>query len=267
MLTQMLRRLTIFLLAGLAHASLGMGAELTTAEEISACYRSNFPDSTAVQTVLLSSTDRIGAITTSRATLHWKKFNDGQSKVMMRFAKPADLRGAGLLMIEKKNRNDLFMYLPELQRVRRITKHMASASMFGSDFSYEEFERIQGMATSAPSERLEDDEIAGRETYVIVATPTEDQDSGYERIKTWIDKQSCVALRTEFYEHGEQVRKVMTTPHERVEHVAGIWVPRQMLMQDRRDETETTLTVEKLEIGVEVNRKMFSEKELLQGAH
>jgi outer membrane lipoprotein-sorting protein len=122
------------------------------------------------------------------------------------------------------------------------------------------------MATTAPSERLEDDEIAGRETYVIVATPAEDQDSGYERIKTWIDKQSCVALRTEFYEHGEQPRKVMITPHERVEHVGDIWVPRQMLMQDRRDETETTLTVEKLEIGVDVNRKMFSEKELLQGA-
>jgi hypothetical protein len=255
----------MFLMLGVVHALLAAGTELTTAEEINACHRSNFPDSTAVQTISLNARDRVGAIVTSRATLHWKKFEGGRSKIMMRFALPADLRGAGLLMIEKENRNDLIMYLPALQRVKRITKHMSSGSMFGTDFSYEEFERIQGISKDSPSERLEDDEVDGRGAYVLLSTPTPDQDSGYESIKTWIDKESCVALRTEFFEHGDRPRKIMTAPFEHVMQLAGIHVPRQILMQDHRDETETTLLVEELEVGVEVSRKMFSEKELLQG--
>ncbi|MBW2267352.1 MAG: outer membrane lipoprotein-sorting protein [Deltaproteobacteria bacterium] len=265
MFNQTLGRLTIVLMTGFAQASLSVAAELTTAEEIDACYESNFPDSTAVQTVTLSAKDRIGAVTTSRATLYWKKFDDGLSKVMMRFEKPADLRGAGLLMIEKKKRNDLFMYLPELRRVKRISKHMSSGSMFGTDFSYEEFERIQGMKLDGVSERLEDDEIGGREMYVTSATPAAEEESSYERIKTWIDKQTCVALRTEFYERGDQPRKIMTAPYERVSREADVWVAREIVMHDRRDETDTTLRVEELEIGLEVPRKLFSQKELDQG--
>lgn len=267
MLTQMLGRLIIISLSPFALAQLATAAELTTAEEIDGCYRSNFPDSTAVQTVSLAATDRLGAVNTSRATLHWKKFNDGQSKVMMRFARPAEMRGAGLLIVEKKNRNDLFMYLPELDRVKRVTRHMTSASMFGTDFSYEEFERIQGMSMEGSFERLDDDEIDGRATYVLVTRPAEGEESGYERIKSWIDKESCAALRTEFFEHGEKPRKVMTTAHDKVVQNAGIWVPMEIVMHDHRDQTQTTLLVEEIEIGGDVPLKMFSEKELLRGAH
>lgn len=263
---QPLGRLTSLLLTGLLWAAVAPATELTTAAEIDACYRSNFPESTAVQTVSLVSTDRIGSVTTSRAELHWKKFDDGFSKVLMRFEKPAEMRGAGLLMVEKKNRNDMLMYLPSLQRVKRVTKHMTSASMFGTDFSYEEFERIQGMSTESTSERIADDEIEGRATYVLVAKPAAGEESGYERIVSWIDKESCAPLRTEFYERGDKPRKIMTAPHERVERIAGIWVPREIVMHDQRDKTETKLLVEKIEIGVDVPRKMFSEKELLQGA-
>ena len=96
---------------------------------------------------------------------------------------------------------------------------------------------------------------------------TKVEESGYERIKTWIDKESCAALRTEFFERGDKPRKVMTTAPAKIEQVSDIWIPMEIVMHDHRDQTQTTLTVEKIEIGVDVGRKMFSERELLQGAH
>ena len=126
-------------------------AELETADAIDACYRANFPKASSTQTVSMNAKDRIGAITSSRAKLYWKRFPDDRSKVLMKFFKPAELRGAGLLMIEKAGRNDMMLYLPELGRVKRVTKHMNSSSVFGTDFSYEEFERIQGIASEAPT--------------------------------------------------------------------------------------------------------------------
>jgi len=239
-------------------------AELQTAEQIDACFRANYPKDTSVQTVSMSSKDRIGAITTSRAKLYWQKFEDGYSRVMMRFFKPAELRNAGLLMVEKKDRNDMFIYLPELGRVKRVTSHMTSASMFGTDFSYEEFERLQGIAEHSPSERLPDDTVEGRATYVILVRPRPEEESAYERIQAWIDKDTCVVLRAEFYERGDDPRKVMTADPATLTQAKEVWFAREILMHDKRDETETTLLVEEAEIGGKIPRKVFSQKELEQ---
>ena len=44
--------------------------------------------------------------------------------------------------------NDMFMFLPELGKTRRITTQMVQGNMMGTDFSYEDFQRLQGMITS-----------------------------------------------------------------------------------------------------------------------
>ena len=249
--------------------ALGAGpaaAELRTAEEIDACYRDNFPKQSSVQVVSMKAVDRIGATTESRSKMYWKKFDDGFARVMMRFEKPADLRGAGLLMVEKKDRNDMFIYLPVLRRVKRITSRMTSGSMFGTDFSYEEFERMQGIATSSPMTRLEDATAQDRPAYVLEVRPTEKEESAYERIKAFIDKETCVTLRAEFYERGDKPRKVLTNDPSKLTRVGEIWVPHEFLMRDHRDETHTRMSVEEVEVGVEIPRKIFSQKELESGA-
>ena len=242
-------------------------AELQTAEQIGACHRGSFPDDSSVQTISMNAKDRIGAVTTSKATIHWKKFDDGLSRVMMRFFNPPDLRGAGLLMVEKKARNDMFIYLPELGRVKRITSRMTSASMFGTDFSYEEFERMQGIAESAPTTRAEDGAVDGRPAYVLEVRPTSESDSAYERIVTFIDKETCVQLRSEFYERGDRARKVLAANTSTLSREGDVWLAREYLMRDLRDETETTMIVEEVEMGKPVPRKLFSERELVSGGN
>jgi hypothetical protein len=240
-------------------------ADLETAEQIEACHRQSFPDDSSVQTISMNAKDRIGAVTTSKATIRWKRFDDGLSRVMMRFFKPPDLRGAGLLMIENESRNDMFIYLPELGRVKRITSRMTSASMFGTDFSYEEFERLQGIARSAPSTRQEDADVDGRSAYVLDVRPTSDSDSAYERIVTFIDKQTCILLRSEFYERGDGARKILTAETSTLSQEGDVWLAREYLMRDLRDETETKMIVEEVAVGVEIRQKVFSQRELVSG--
>jgi hypothetical protein len=237
-------------------------ASAMTADDIDACFRANFPKDSAVQQISLASKDRVGAITSSKATLWWKQLGDDKSGVLIRFESPDELRDAGVLMLEKDGRNDMFMYLPELRKVKRITKHMATASMFGTDFSYEEFERLQGIAEGAPSERAADDTVAGRPAYVMIAKPAPEQGSGYERIKAWIDQATCVALKAEFYEGGETPRKVMTADPATLAQSGSVWYAGKVLQRDLRDETETEMRIEKIEVGVDVPQKLFSVRSL-----
>ena len=71
-----------------------------TAEEIADCVRENVQARTAVQTVALTVTDRVGVKRTSRAKMYWQRDEDNLSKVLMRFEDPPNLRDSAVLMLE-----------------------------------------------------------------------------------------------------------------------------------------------------------------------
>jgi hypothetical protein len=238
-----------------------------TPEEIEQCVSDNLPRKSSIQTIVFSSTDRVGAVTESRSKLYWKEFDDGLSKVMMRFIKPLDLRGAGVLMIEKKGRSpDTLMYLPAVRKTRRVSSRAAAGSLFGTDFSYEDFQRLMGMSGDSAKAREPDSEVDGRGVYVIVARPGDDSTSAYERVVTHVDKETCVPLLTESYESGDRLRKQLVADASQITAEGEQWVARKQTITDLRDETKTDLLIEEIELEGEIHRKIFSERELEAGA-
>jgi hypothetical protein len=256
-------RLACLALALLA-AAMPASADERTAADVAACVAENLPDRSSVQSVLFRSTDRVGEASESRATVYWQRGEDGLSSVMMRFASPTDLRGAGLLLLEKEEgRSDMFMYLPEIGKVRRVTSRMMATSMFGTDFSYEEFERFQGFERGWTNTRLPDATVGDEAVYVIESRPQGPEDgSAYERILQYVHQEICLPLKTEFYERGGQLRKVAVTDRASIAKQKSGWLPRAVTIRDLRDETETDLVVEKLEIDEKIPRKFFSQREL-----
>ena len=242
--------------------SMTLGAE--TIEEIEACVQANFPDDSSIQEIAMHSFDEAGEPTAlpMEAKIYWKMGENEHSQVLMEFDNPPDLRGSSLLMLEKEGRNDMFMYLPEFGRVRRVTSQMASGSMFGTDFSYEDFERLQGIADDAPGERAPDEEVAGRPAYAIDHRPAEDGDSDYERVRSLVDRETCVPLRMEFFGKGNELRKVLETDFSKVTKEATGWMPRELSMNDVSEGTRTTLSVKSIEVNADIPRKMFTQSQL-----
>lgn len=237
-----------------------------TVEDIQACIQQNRPRSSSVQRVLLRSVGRGGEASEARAQIFWKTFEDGLSKVLVRFSAPLDLRGSALLMLQRADgKPDMFTYLPELDRVRRVSTFMMSSSMFGTDFSYEEFERLYGLAQDASTRRLEDLELEGRAVYVIEARTGGAEGSAYDRILVYVEQERCVPLKTEFFGAGAEPLKVLTVDPAEVRRVQSSWVPNEIVMRDLHQGTETTLVVEEVEIDVEIPAKRFSERELTRG--
>ncbi len=241
-------------------------AEARSADEVDACIRETRPAETSVLTVSFRSKDRVGAVTEKSATLHWKRFDDDLSRIVLRFRYPSDVRGSAVLLIEAKERApEMFMCLPALQKVRRVTTHMVSSSMFGTDFSYEDFQRLQGYTVSAAKLRLEDAVVAGRPAFVVERTLG--TDSAYERIVDFVDQETCLPLRTESYERGGRLRKVLTADPAAFELSGSVWVAKSVLMRDLLDETETALLVEKIEIDTRIKKKVFFARDLEARCH
>jgi len=240
---------------------------LETVEEIRDCVSRNLPQDSSIQTVVLRSHDRMGSVTEMRAKIYWKRFEDGFSRLLLRFSDPPDMRGSALLLIQKEQVNDMFMYLPELQRVKRVTGHMMKGSMFGTDFSYEEFERLQGLeAQQFVTERLPDESVGDRAAYVLQAVPKDglppEQLPSYERSVTWIDRETCVPLKVEFYERGQKLRKRLQVDVNAIERHGERHLARHVEIVDLHDETRTELVVEAIELGAKISPSIFSARAL-----
>ena len=235
-------------------------------DAVTDCVKANQPRLSAEQTVTLRTVDRTGAARDSEATIYWQKFGE-KSKALIRFNAPPDLRGSALLLLEQDERVDMFMYLPELRRVRRVSKHSVAGSMFGTDFTYEDFERLQGLGEDGELQRLPDAEVDGRKVFVLEGRPSRGEQSAYERSISFVDQESCIPIRTELYEKGERLRKLLVIPAEEITREGEIWVPRHVLVKDLVNETRTELLVDEIELNKKFSRKLFSESALESRSH
>jgi hypothetical protein len=249
-------------LASAAFAETPAPADMTAAD-IQSCVQRNFPTDSMVQTVRMVSVDRMGVERVLEADMFWQKDAKTQlSNVLLVFDNPPELRGASVLVLEKKPQNDMFMFLPELGKSRRITSQMVQGNMMGTDFSYEDFQRLQGMLTSLESKRLPDAVVGERKAFVTESTPA-DPASEYHRIVSRVDQETCVPLEVEFYlEGGGEPAKRMTTNPKAVQKEKTGYLPLEIAMQDLRTETSTKIVIEKLKVGVPIERKRFSQAEL-----
>jgi len=254
-------------LLALSLAVTAFAEEPKTAEQIQACIAANLPETSSVQSIALRSKDRVSAITESKATIHWKKAEDGRSRVLIQFSLPDDLRGASVLMLEREQSGsrDMFMYLPELRTVKRITSRMVTGSMFGTDFSYEDFEMIEDYAKKPASQRIADAQEGGQTAWVLESRPAPGQMSGYTRILEYIDPKTCVRLKTELFEANDRLRKVASSDRSTLAEVSGLHYAPKLTLRDLVEQTETELSIEKIEVGVKIPDSLFSQANLTKG--
>jgi len=244
----------------LLHAASALAADVP--EVVRTCVERNMPESTAVQAIELRARDRSGYEQVLQADVYWKRGADNKSRLLMHFEEPADIRNARFLIIENEPQNDMYIYMPGLFKVRKITSKRISSSVLGTDFSYEDFERLHGILQDLKAERYPDDVLDGRPVYVINSYPGET--SGYDKIATYIDQQTCVTLKVELYERGHQLRKTLSVDPASIKPVGNIQVPRELVMRDLRDETETRLVIEEIRTGDPLDDALFDPEQLKQ---
>ena len=233
-------------------------------EEVQRCVERNLPQRSARQEVVLERRDRAGNERRLEATVWWKRDEQGRSRLLARVEAPPDERGTGFLMVEGEGGPELFSYLPELGRVRRVTSRSAS-SFLGTDLSAEDVEELQSLGSRARIERAPDATLDGRPVYVLVGTPEAASGSAYRRVVSQVDRETCVSLRTSFEGEGGRVLKELVVDLKDVEKQGQRWLLRKVRFRNLANESETRLTLGKVEFEIEIPDRMFTQGELAKG--
>ena len=142
-------------------------------------------------------------------------------KSLMEFLSPADVKGTKFLNYEHvKKEDDQWLYLPALKRVKRIASKNKSGAFMGSEFSYEDLSAFNVAKYSYPSGEVMLGKLNGKEVYLGESKPVSKY-SGYTKLRTWIDPQTFLIQKIEYYDRKKELLKIAV--FENYKQIKGVW--------------------------------------------
>jgi len=244
----------------------GVAQDEKPVEQILECAAANVPPPGNIRAVRLTARDRIGSKRITRLRIHAHRSEEGQRRVLVQFVEPQEMVGASLLLMQADDETRIYYMSPELDQPKRLTGAERTLELFGTDFSYEDFERLEAVNRPGASERLEDAVVAGRPVYVVHTFPADRDASDYGAVLTHFDQETCAPLKVEMYDRGGVLRKQLLADPGQVLKRGEAWIPHQALMQDLVDFTETQMLVESVEFGTPTTDEQFSPEGLKASA-
>jgi outer membrane lipoprotein-sorting protein len=186
----------------------------------------------------------------------------GDSKSLLRFVDPPEVRGVALLIYNHPDRaSDQWMWRPEIGRDQRIALQDRSTRFFGTDFSFEDLEERD--VNQFDYNMLGEEPLDGAKCWKIDSTPKQSKSSQYTHSIVWVRQDNYVIARVEGYGKSGLARRVS---YRDIENVQGIWTARTIEVFDAKKNSRTILTLEKLEYNVPLSEGDFTLQALRRGS-
>jgi outer membrane lipoprotein-sorting protein len=202
---------------------------------------------------LLQVFDKSGKVSDKRWTFE-RLGSHGDSKAVLRFTAPAEVKGVALLIVNHPDRaSDQWMWTPAIERDRRIALQDRSTRFFGTDFSFEDLEERD--VNQYDYTLLGEEAIGGDACWKIQSTPKVTKSSQYSKAVLWVRKSNYTFARIDSYVKDQAVRRL---DYSDVQNVQGIWTARQLEMSDLRKGSHTRLTLDKLEYNIPLKEENFT---------
>jgi hypothetical protein len=178
----------------------------------------------------------------------------GNSKSVIRFTAPSEVKGVALLIVNHADRpSDQWMWTPALERDRRIALQDRSTRFFGTDFSFEDLE--QRDVDQYDHTMLGDETIDGAATWKIQSIPKPAKSSQYTKTIVWIRKDNYATARIDSYYLNDVVRRLEMSD---IRQVQNIWTAHDTVMTDVRRNSVTRLTLDKVQYNLPLKDDNFT---------
>ena len=156
----------------------------------------------------------------------YKIFPD-RTKTLIKFHKPANVRGTGLLSENLDGEDDTrqWIYLPALRSVKQLGVEDRHKSFMGSDFTNAD---ISGRTVDQDEHEILED---GDDVVTVRSVPRDGRDP-YAYLETQVMMEILVPRQVVFYDR--EGRKIKTLHNEEVRMVDGMYVVTRSTMENHR---------------------------------
>jgi outer membrane lipoprotein-sorting protein len=180
-------------------------------------------------------------------------YGRGQDDAAIEYIAPARDKGTRMLKLG----DQLWIYLPGVDRVQKISGHMLRQGMMGSDVSYEDMMASNDLRSRYVAQVVGEEKLDGRPAWKLELKAKDDTVS-YPRRVTWIDQETFIPVKQELYALSGMLLKVWTMSEVK-EFPGGRKFPTKMVIQDQiKKESVTRLEFKELQFGVELEKEIFA---------
>lgn len=184
----------------------------------------------------------------------------GERWLLSRFSKPSDIKGVGLLTRDYPgDENDQWLYLPALDRVRRVSSSRKGGRFVGSDLFFED---LRDREVDMDRHRLKGTGKLGKlSTKVLVSEPVDPGNSVYNRRISWIHPKTLIPLRIDYYQSRSKkpVKRLMV---KRIKRIQGFWTVLDSTMTDLRTGHKTRITQKAVKYNQGIPKRLFTSQAL-----
>ena len=195
-------------------------------------------------------------------------YGEGKTKSYAEFTFPARDQGVKYLKIE----DNMWMYLPEVDKIIKIAGHMLRQSMMGSDFSYEDALESEQMLEKYSATLVSEEVIPvpyhkegkmveePRLCYVVDLT-AKVKEVTYFRKMIWVEKSTLTPVREELFALSGKKLKVMNLGD--IQKFKNRHYPMYMSLKNLlRQDSLTEMFVRKIEFDVKIPVDTFTQRKL-----
>lgn len=202
----------------------------------------------------------------SRQLKQYAKEYDDTRKYMAHFLSPADLKDTVYINYDWRQsgtEDDSWLYLPALNKVRRISSEDRSGAFLGSDFSYAD---ISGFELGWYDYTLlkESEFVDGEDCWVIEYQAKEQfknkvlSTTGDLKTQTWVRKDIFFQVKSKIWkERGGKIKYYLAN---NIEKIDGIWTAKKMQMittKNEQREHSSIFLIQDIAYGGEVRDDIF----------
>ncbi len=180
----------------------------------------------------------------------WEKNNIGKDNWrIMKFRKPADVKGIGFLVLSD---DQMYLYLPEFHRIRRIASHSKKEAFMGSDFSYDDM-GTAGFVKFYGAELLKE----SSKEYVLELRRKPRAKKPYSKIKMWVSKEAMLPTKMELYDNSGELAKIS---EEELKNIGKYWRPVKIKMRSVKKNTYTVIEMKDIKLDEGLGKGIFTKR-------
>lgn len=184
-------------------------------------------------------------------SLKMEVVSKGKKRSLIRITEPAKERGTATLKVD----DQIWNYLPRVDRTIKVPASMMSSSWMGSHFSNNDLVREVRFSEDYECELADAEGEATQ--WLVSCVPHEDTPVVWGRVEIAIDRDDELPRATRYYDERGELARTMT--YDDVRELAGYRLPTRMRVEpaDQPDEL-TEIVYEKLELDVPVDDRVFT---------
>jgi len=184
-------------------------------------------------------------------------------KSIMFFTSPADVKNTSFMnwsYDDASKNDDMWIYLPALKKVKRISSDSKSDYFMGSDFTYDDLgdRKVDDDTHSI----LREETIEGVK-YWVIKSVSKDEDYMYSKTIAWIRQDNYIGLKKEFYDEDDELLKILHV--KKFQKISGFNIITYSEMENVQKNHKTSMKLSTVKINTGIATSQFSERMMTRG--